>query len=59
MKTLTVLIAGLVVSAAAATAAPTVRTDPGASSQLATPVANGCGRGWHWSPIRRRCVRNW
>jgi len=23
-----------------------------------TLVANGCGPGWHWDPVVRRCVRN-
>jgi hypothetical protein len=41
-----------------AQATPTATAKQIYQTQDITPVAEGCGRGWHWSAVLRRCVRN-
>lgn len=41
-----------------ASAMPALPSTPGVETSQIIPVANGCGRGWHWSWRLRRCVRN-
>lgn len=50
--------AGLMAAAAAApvNALPAAKGITGGGGAV-TPVAQGCGRGWYYSPVLRRCVR--
>ncbi len=41
-----------------AQATPMATAKHGYQTQDITLVANGCGRGWHWSAVLGRCVRN-
>jgi hypothetical protein len=51
------MLAGIAL-AAPAHALSVIPSAPGAETSQIVPVANGCGRGWHWNFRLRRCVRN-
>ncbi len=57
-----VIVASFVLAIAAfsapANALPSLPSLPGIETSQAMPVANGCGRGRHWSWRLRRCVWN-
>jgi hypothetical protein len=56
-KLLALLIVGGFAVAMAAFDAQAVPLSPAKTGNV-TPVAEGCGRGWHWSFRWHRCVRN-
>jgi hypothetical protein len=60
-KLLALLIVGGFAVAMAAFDAQAMPLSPaklGYQTGNVTPVAEGCGRGWHWSYRWHRCVRN-
>jgi hypothetical protein len=50
--------ASLMLGTAAPVLAGPLVPSTGTDSSIVTPVRDGCGRGFHWSPLLRRCVRN-
>jgi len=62
MQTKLALFLAAAVSAAViswqAQATPLSATKQVYQTNAVTLVAGGCGAGWHWDPVLRRCVRN-